>query len=54
MLKKKISNPAQAHAGKVLLINSFDDICFFRIYNDSTLSDADINPYGSDMRVAPF
>ena len=28
MLKKKISNPAQAHARKVLLINSFDGICF--------------------------
>ena len=37
MLKKKISNPAQAHARKVLLIDGSDDICFFRINNDVTI-----------------
>jgi len=37
MLKKKISNPAQAHAGEVSLINGSDDGCFFRIYNDEAI-----------------
>ena len=30
-LEQKISNPAQAHAGEVLLINHSHDICFFLI-----------------------
>lgn len=37
MPKKKISNPAQAHAGEVLLIDGSNDICFFRIYNDMAI-----------------
>ena len=30
-LEQKISNPAQAHAGEVLLVNHSHDICFFLI-----------------------
>ena len=30
-LEQKISNPAQAHAGEVLLIDHSHDICFFLI-----------------------
>ena len=30
-LEQKISNPAQAHAGEILLIDHFHDICFFLI-----------------------
>ena len=30
-LEQKISNPAQAHAGEVLLINHSHDICFYLI-----------------------
>ena len=37
ILKKKISNPAQAHTGKVLLIDSSDNGCFFGIYNNEAI-----------------
>ena len=37
MLKKKLSNPAQAHTREVALIDSLDDIYLFRLYNDATI-----------------
>ncbi len=37
VLKKEISNPAQPHAREVLLIDGSDDVCFFGIYNDTTI-----------------
>ncbi len=53
-LEQKISNPAQAHAGEVLLINHSHDICFFLINDHITIWCEIISVWDAHSEDAPL